>query len=1016
MLKKGKRVVAVCLAMLMMFSVMPVDTVFAKELKGTIDSQNDAQTDVQQLEKEIGAINETPAVNELPGTDEASVDSEVPTEEQAVAAAKGKESKLLLNFLIVNAPYVQIPGEQEITVSLGDGTQQVDSAVLNMTKKETGESVSMQASTIQDDMVVFSKQYTEEAEKGSYQLESITYTYQGKDDTIQLAQAGLSAQYGVGVEVSTNPDGYLADGKDQPEDGIEVVTYGEDGQTQAAGSISDAISNASEEVAGVFDTKTRNASGNVVVVLDPGHDNTHSGAAGNGAHEEDLNLKIALYCKAELETYGGVTVYMTRDAQGNCPSPGTNSTECNANRVAFAQSVGANVYVSIHLNSFTNSNPHGAEVYYPSYNYNSTVGQQGKDLAQIICEKLVALGLADRGIQVHNSKDGTTYPDGSEADYYGVIRRSKLAGFPAIIIEHAFINNPDDFNNFLSDDSKLQLLGATDAAGIAQYFGLQKGAPTLKGICYNYNKNGIDVGVDYVSSTPVQFRWLSYNLDTQQWEEISSWYNGNWATWQAKKGNYWLQVQATNASGQVSSYTISFRADKNYSNTAVNLNGICYLYKPDGIDIGVAYDAVDPNVNFRWLSYNLETQEWREISNWYGGNWATWKPEAGSYWLQAQARNSKGEVLDTYTINFYTPKSYYQPPISMEGICYIYQDTGIDVGVAYKSTSKNVKFRWQAYNLDTKTWEGISDWYNGNWATWKPKPGNYFLHVEAKTANGDTTSSTINFANSKDYTKHTLSLGGISVVDNGLTIDVGVNYTSSDPKVKFKWQILDLSTQGWTSLTDWTHSNWASWKPSDGQYWIHVEAVTTDGVTAVYTLGYAVSARYNIMGSTTTTLSQMVKYYKANNKYPSFYSNSDAPTVEAFCQMYLDECAAEGVKADVAFCQAMKETGFLKYPGTVKIEQFNFAGIGATDSGDTPNSFSSVREGIRAQVQHLKAYASYEPLNNPCVDPRFKYVTRGTAPYVEWLGINENPYGKGWASDKNYGYNIKDRIIKLLSY
>ena len=113
----------------------------------------------------------------------------------------------------------------------------------------------------------------------------------------------------------------------------------------------------------------------------------------------------------------------------------------------------------------------------------------------------------------------------------------------------------------------------------------------------------------------------------------------------------------------------------------------------------------------------------------------------------------------------------------------------------------------------------------------------------------------------------------------------------------------------------------------------------------------------------------------------------------------------------------MKETGFLRYGGDVKINQYNFAGLGATGNGNPGNSFLSVREGVRAQIQHLKAYANNEALNNPSVDNRFGYVARGTAPYVEWLGIHENPYGKGWAAADHYGYSLRyDYIAKLLRY
>ena len=112
----------------------------------------------------------------------------------------------------------------------------------------------------------------------------------------------------------------------------------------------------------------------------------------------------------------------------------------------------------------------------------------------------------------------------------------------------------------------------------------------------------------------------------------------------------------------------------------------------------------------------------------------------------------------------------------------------------------------------------------------------------------------------------------------------------------------------------------------------------------------------------------------------------------------------------------MKETGFLRYGGNVKIEQYNFAGMGSTGAGVAGESYPDVRTGIRAQVQHLKAYANNDPLKNACVDSRFKYVSRGTAPYVEWLGIQENPYHKGWATAKNYGYGIVGMINNLKTY
>ena len=82
----------------------------------------------------------------------------------------------------------------------------------------------------------------------------------------------------------------------------------------------------------------------------------------------------------------------------------------------------------------------------------------------------------------------------------------------------------------------------------------------------------------------------------------------------------------------------------------------------------------------------------------------------------------------------------------------------------------------------------------------------------------------------------------------------------------------------------------------------------------------------------------------------------------------------------------MKETGFLQFGGDVSIEQFNFAGIGTTGGGVPGNSYPDVRTGVRAQIQHLKAYATDEPLNQTCVDNRYEYVEKASAPYVQWLG------------------------------
>lgn len=164
-----------------------------------------------------------------------------------------------------------------------------------------------------------------------------------------------------------------------------------------------------------------------------------------------------------------------------------------------------------------------------------------------------------------------------------------------------------------------------------------------------------------------------------------------------------------------------------------------------------------------------------------------------------------------------------------------------------------------------------------------------------------------------------------------------------------------------------------------------------------------------IMGKAQATAQQMALFCRSKNSTPQLTSCS----LEQLAEMFVEEGEAEGVRGDVAFAQSLHETGYFKFGGIVLPSQNNYAGIGALNGNATGQaaSFPDPRTGVRAQIQHLKAYASTEALVNACVDPRFSLVARGVAPYVEWLGAADNPQGRGWAvPGAGYGANI----VKLL--
>ena len=136
---------------------------------------------------------------------------------------------------------------------------------------------------------------------------------------------------------------------------------------------------------------------------------------------------------------------------------------------------------------------------------------------------------------------------------------------------------------------------------------------------------------------------------------------------------------------------------------------------------------------------------------------------------------------------------------------------------------------------------------------------------------------------------------------------------------------------------------------------------------------------------------------------------ADPLFAEELAALYLEESAVEGINHDVAFVQMCLETGFLRYGGLVKPEMNNFCGLGSLNANNPGESFPSPQIGVRAHIQHLKAYASNEGLNQELVDPRYHLVRYGSAPTVEKLtGV--------WAADRQYGTKIRGILERLYRF
>ncbi len=1230
----------------------------AEDAKPSEDVENQGNDQRSEAAKQKEVVKDTQAAEQA---------------ESAGSTENKTEQTALLNYALIDQPTVEMPGTQNVLLSIGDENTVIESAVLDYVNETTGKTYQAQASTISQDAMLFTMEFPEGSEAGAYRLVGVTYQINGTEQSLLFQDAGMDMRFGVNTTVETNPDSVVVD---EPSADVDVVTMDENGNTESADSIGDAIRNAQAETPAtnsMDDVAAMGAAKNIVVVLDPGHDDTHAGARRNGLEEEDLTLKIAQYCKAELSQYNGVTVYMTRES-GACANGGgaVTSTECNAKRVEYAQSVGANVYVSMHINA---GGGNGAEIFYPNQNYRSDLGTTGHDLAQQILNKILELGIGEhgQGLKIHNSEDNTLYPDGSLADYLGVIRRSKLAGIPAILIEHAYIDTSDA--NYLNSDEKLKKFGVADATGIANYYGLTKGMQTprikyvksvgtgnLK-ITWNavngatqyeiyqsnsknkgYKRIATVAGTSYKQTSVRTGKFYYYKIraiaENGQKSAYSGIISGQTLTKvkvkQVKSVEKGLEVSWTPVSGAVK-YAINRKGDgKGYKIIATVNNtsqykdksakeGVKYTYKIRAIASDGGYGTFGNAVSGKRLgtvglqsvkkvSEHKVLVQWSKVENAeryqifrstsqngkytkIGTTSSTQyhdksKKKVATYYYKVRAvRTLSKNTLEYGT--FSLPKSILAGKMKIQYVC-TYRSTKMQIGwdkvegasyQLYRSTSKNGTYSKIATTkktryINTKCKTGKTYYYKV-----RPiiKSGNKTIYygfsdvksgstleapkiVELRSTNSNTLEiKWKNVKGSKSYQvyraeqkegtyKKIAEVAGTAYKDTSCKQQKnyyykvramkkvsGVNGYSSNSKIKsgktLKQVILEYAAAGtsnkislsWKRISgatgyqiyrsttkDGTYKkiasikknsyndrsvkvgqtyfyrvratkrvnnvmsygsmsgrmetatlkraevtsanktsengasiSWKSIKGADhyvvlrstnkeGQYSKikitsarnYVDNSTTGGTTYYYKVrgvkvingrnNYgtcsepaSVTTGYTIMGGTTVTKAQMVSYYNSSGKtYPAGeYGIKGAGSIEKFCDLVILEANKEGVRAEVVFAQICLETGFLQFGGQVSVGQCNFGGLGATDNGAAGATFPNVQTGLRAQVQHLKAYASTQPLNQTCVDPRFSLVVRGCAPYVEWLGQKENPTGRGWATAEGYG----NRLVKIIS-
>ncbi len=226
----------------------------------------------------------------------------------------------------------------------------------------------------------------------------------------------------------------------------------------------------------------------IILVLDPGHGGKMSGAINTEKNlvERDLTLKIARYLRDYLNQYENIKVIMTHDGL-----PSDVELELPA-RGMVARNNNADMLISLHLNSSSNTSVNGAEVFVTNNTLLPKYHEESTKFGNIVLNKLSALGIKNNGVKTRLCNDvgpKWEYSDGSRADYYAVIRYpmkgdgedrgvdlAKGEGIPGILIEHCYIVGQDA--QYLDSEDDLKKLAKADCDAIVEYYGLEKKDPS----------------------------------------------------------------------------------------------------------------------------------------------------------------------------------------------------------------------------------------------------------------------------------------------------------------------------------------------------------------------------------------------------------------------------------------------------------------------------------------------------------------------------------------------------------
>ena len=611
-------------------------------------------------------------------------------------------------------------------------------------------------------------------------------------------------------------------------------------------------------------------------------------------------------------------------------------------RVQRCVSQGAQAFVSFHINS---GSPvaHGAEVYAPTANeYDYT--QVSVELANKVMNNLASMGLSYRG--VFQMEVG---------DEFAVIRCAREQGIPGILIEHGFISNAGDVLNYFSDEG-CRRLGEADADAIIAQFPKSTWLDYSSVFDANY----------YLSNNPDVAKATAGN------SELALDHFINYGMSEGRRGSASFDVQSyfneypdlRAAFGfdlvkYYEHYVTAGKAEGRHGTGCSKIEG--YVTTINGVDYSSVYDP----------SFYLSNNE--DIRNAFS------------------KRSPAGVVMidDAAVLRHFVSCGMAEGRRGSESF---------DV-LSYYNRYPDLR---RAFGANLTALYG--HYLSSGRAEGRIATGCASLAGAVASQGGTDYSPVYDFdfytSNNGDVlSAFTTVKGGLRFVDDAAVLRHFVSCGMAEGR------------RGSDSFDVYGYRNrYADLRKAFGQnlksYYIHyLNCGIKEGRNGASATGY----EGFIMSSAYSTYLDAADHFTKTvgpKGFPSaVYTDRGASNIIDFCKILYEEAQSEGVSPEVLYGQVMKETGYLKFGNLVQPNQCNFGGLGATGPGNPGYTFGSVREGLRAQVQHLKAYGSTEPLINPCIDARFKYVSRGCAPRT--VDLN----GKWAVPGVGYGESI-DAIAK----